>query len=178
MGTIVGRRESRIRRTGQIALVMLLSAWMLTTWLSEGVAADQYLCGPRHDYSCTGTSYPRYNTWANRYYGTGHNCTRYVAYRFARHGMRDPGHSFGNAYEWDTKIGSHASVNQTASTDSIAQWERNTHYSPSGHVAWVESVTSGYIVITQDNASGTTAKFRIDRGSANWPSHFLHPHYP
>nr|WP_255525358.1 CHAP domain-containing protein [Mycolicibacterium sp. BK634] len=122
--------------------------------------------------------------WADKYYyynqvPSGHNCTRYAAYRLYKNGLSDPGRSWGMAYQWDANApGVH---NTTATVGSIAWWNKGSAYGPSaGHVAYVEEVGKDpangktYIVVTQDNAGGVTEKVRIVQGSAYYPNKFLH----
>jgi surface antigen len=61
---------------------------------------------------------------------------------------------------------------------AVAQWEGGTRYSrgSSGHVAFVESVTSQSIEVTEDQFGGNTRRVVIPVGSPYWPSHFVHIH--
>lgn len=44
----------------------------------------------------------------------------------------------------------------------------------SGHVAYVEVVTSTYIETTEDNYGGTSSRVRYAIGASGWPSNFIH----
>lgn len=121
--------------------------------------------------------------WADKYYyysgvPSGHNCTRYAAYRLYRNGLTDPGTAWGNASKWDRRApGVH---NTTPAVGAIAWWNSGTAYAPSGHVAYVEQVGTDpangktYVVLSQDNAGGTFQEVRIVQGSPYWPTKFLH----
>jgi surface antigen len=101
--------------------------------------------------------------------GTKHNCTLYAAYRLLRNGYDYPGwHDNANGWARDASPG--VTVDQTPIVGSIAQWNGGL----SGHVAYVEAVTSTYIVITSDNYNGGTNRLRILRTSKYMPDNFIH----
>lgn len=156
---------------------------------SRGVAGVTYQCGPDAGYTCTtggyGASAAEASGWPWRYYGGSnasynnagpHNCTLYVAFRLAEAGVPDP-HWSANANEWDTSA-SGVPVDQTAAVGAIAQWNGGKL----GHVAYVESVSSSGIVITDDNYyygtsapnGGYTDKIYISNSSPAWPDNFIH----
>jgi hypothetical protein len=99
-----------------------------------------------------------------------------VAFRLAEAGVPDP-HWSANANEWDTSA-SGIPVDQTAAVGAIAQWNGGSF----GHVAYVESVSSSGIVITDDNYyygtaapnGGYTDKIYISNNSPAWPDNFIH----
>jgi len=106
--------------------------------------------------------------------GTKHNCTTYAAYRLLRNGYGFPGWT-DNANGWARDAASrNVLVDQNPIVGSIAQWSGGS----SGHVAYVEAVTSTYIVITSDNfssgASLGTNRLRIQRTSNYMPDNFIH----
>ncbi len=137
------------------------------------------------DYHCTGGGYSaasaKSSGWPWSQYGGSnasynaagpHNCTLYAAYRLAKNGAANPG-LLGNANTWDTRAPA-SKVNQSPAVGSIAQWNGGSF----GHVAYVETVTSSYIEVTDDNYytgnGGYTDRFRIARSSAAWPDNFIH----
>ena len=154
--------------------------------------SDPYPCGPSPAYACTGGGYgaasAKTSGWPWRYYGSSnasynkygpHNCTLYAAYRLKKDGLADWPGWYANANDWAEKA-YHAGnpVDQTASVGAIAQWNGGTD----GHVAYVESVSSSGIVITEDDYyygslapnGGYTAKIFISRKSPAWPDNFIH----
>jgi surface antigen len=139
-------------------------------------------------YACTVGGYATWLTnpsgWAWSFYGGSepshnsfgpHNCTLYVAYRLQQRGITLAWSS--NAYDWASAAADHgASVNQTPTPGSVAQW--NT-----GHIAYVDQVTSHYILITSDNyqpygagtmPGGFTDSFIISLKSPAMPDNFVH----
>jgi surface antigen len=162
-----------------------------TPWQSEvGVTV---LCSPNASYSCTDDGYSTWvadpSGWAWTDYGNGiasensfgpHNCTLYVAYRLEEGGLAYPGWH-GNADDWATDAAAAgATVNQTPAVGAVAQWNNP---STGGHVAYVEQVTSSYIVVTADNYQPSTATFmpggytdsyEIALTSPAMPDNFIH----
>jgi surface antigen len=97
-----------------------------------------------------------------------HNCTTYIQFRLMKAKFPFPGWT-DDASGWDTAATNAGSkVNHTAAVGSVAQWNG------SGHVAWVEQVTSTYIVTTSDNLHGGTNRLEIKRSSPAWPDNFIH----
>jgi surface antigen len=162
-----------------------------TPWSNE--AGVTVLCSPTPSYSCTDGGYASWlsspSGWAWSNYGGSwpsydsygpHNCTLYAAYRLQSSGVGSPGWS-ANADDWASDAASHGLlVNQTPSVGAIAQWN-----SPStgGHVAYVEQVTSSYIIVTADNyesssatymPGGWTDSYKISLGSPAIPDNFIH----
>ena len=136
------------------------------------------------DYSCTNGGYQGSEPWG--YYttygsidaaGRRHNCTTYAAFRLAQNGVPKPSWS-ANAINWASKASATGvPVNHTPAVGAIAQWTSGG--GGFGHVAYVESVDSGGIVITDDNFSTDvrymlTHRWRIAVGSPSWPDNFLH----
>lgn len=98
-----------------------------------------------------------------------HNCTTYVQFRLMKAGVAYPGWH-ANASGWDTGAANAGTkVNHTPAVGSVAQWNAG-----SGHVAWVEQVTSTYIITTSDNYSSGTNRLEIKKGSPGWPDNFIH----
>jgi hypothetical protein len=85
-----------------------------------------------------------------------------------------------NASEWDTLARNAGyTVNGTPTVGSIVQWDVTQSGSTLGHIAYVEEVTSTYIVISEDaylsDTSGYSSKRRIDRSGAPFDSaEFIH----
>jgi surface antigen len=105
----------------------------------------------------------------------GHNCTNYASYRLWQNGVAKPS-NLGDAMNWDNNAAVYKiPVDNTPAIGSIAVWEAN-HFPAkyTGHVAYVEAVTSSYIDISEDNYAGTTMRARYYAGEAAWPDHFIH----
>lgn len=162
-----------------------------TPW--QGEVGVTVLCAPSPSYACTGDDYSTWvadpSGWAWTDYGNGiasensfgpHNCTLYVAYRLEESGLAYPGWH-GNADDWATDAAAAgATVNLTPSVGAVAQWNNP---STGGHVAYVEQVTSSYIVVTADNYQPSTATFmpggytdsyEIALTSPAMPDNFIH----
>ncbi len=146
----------------------------------SSIAGVTRLCGPDPGYGCTAGGYAGQSTgWWGAKYGAAyssrnsygyHNCTLYVAYRLAMNGLPDPGWS-DNAINWDTTAAAHGiPVDQTAAVGAAAQWNGST-----GHVSYVDVVTSTFIEVTADNfGANYTERWRIARNSPAWPDNFIH----
>ncbi|MDX3659783.1 CHAP domain-containing protein [Streptomyces sp. ID05-26A] len=105
----------------------------------------------------------------------GHNCTNYAAYRLARNGA-DASYlrGYGNAYQWASRARQfNVAVNQTPAVGSIAWWGGS-----SGHVAYVEEVGAGYILVSEDNfpMAGSSGEFHWKRLTPGdrYPAEFIH----
>jgi surface antigen len=173
-----GRPRSTIVRA---AIAVLLAACALAAVpMAPATAAEgqEVLCN-QAGYGCTeGTGYAGQGIWGGNYGKTGHNCTSYVSYMLARNGASQPWRPMGNANQWNERAAGKAVVDDNPVVGSVAHWEGGTRLAPgaSGHVAYVEIVTSSYIEITDDTHSGGTRRIRIHRGSPYWPSSFVHIH--
>jgi surface antigen len=142
-----------------------------------GDGAGRVVLCDRADYGCVeGTGYHGQSVWGANYGKTGHNCTSYVSYLLAQQGTPEPWHTMGNANRWDDNGRGKVPVDDVPAVGAVAQWEGGSRYAPgsSGHVAFVEAVTASGIEISEDNHSGGTRRVRLQRGSAYWPSHFVH----
>ena len=140
--------------------------------------ADATICY-RTDYGClasTGYTGPR-SVWGS--WGSGHNCVSYAAYRLSANGAAKPwGPQIGNGIDWDEKAKSvipRYRVDKIPTVGSIAQWNTGS----AGHVAYVEEVTSTYIVVSEDayltNTSGYGARRRYDRSGTKFQTaNFIH----
>lgn len=162
-----------------------------TPWAGEvGVTV---LCAPSPSYACTDDTYSTWaaspSGWAWTEYGNGiasensygpHNCTLYVADRLQESGLAYPGWH-DNADNWATDAATAGTaVNQLPAIGAVAQWNNP---STGGHVAFVEGVTSSYIVVTADNYQPSTATFmpggytdsyEIALTSPAMPDNFIH----
>ncbi|RYF28848.1 MAG: CHAP domain-containing protein [Chloroflexi bacterium] len=158
-------------------LLAVLVAILGSFGLAAPASAMTYLCqSPNFGFSCVSFSgYSGQSTWGYPVDNRGHNCTNYAAFRLAQNGASNPG-NLGNAADWDNNASAKGfAVNGTPAVGAIAQWNSNVYPAgPSGHVAYVETVTSSYIEITEDNWGGTTNKVRYIQGQSGWPSNFIH----
>jgi hypothetical protein len=104
-----------------------------------------------------------------------------VAYRLQEEGINLGWSAFADSWATEAAApGGGGTVDQTPSVGSVAQW----NYSPNqGHVAFVEQVTSTYIVVTADNyesssasymPGGWTDSYEIDLNSPAMPDNFIH----
>jgi surface antigen len=145
------------------------------------------LCYDETGFSCAGAGYNGTSSqvgghgWAATQYwsygsagpgGARHNCTTYVAYRLRQDGMKYPGWT-GNADQWAAGAAGHGTaVDQVPAVGAVAEWNRAA---PSGgHVAYVEAVTSAYIVTTSDSFDGGTDRQEIALNSPYMPDNFIH----
>ncbi|MFS0885971.1 Ig-like domain repeat protein [Aeromicrobium sp. 179-A 4D2 NHS] len=105
-----------------------------------------------------------------RMYG-GHNCTNYAAYRMQRAGVPEPRILMGNARDWHTnakKLG--YAVDSRPAVGAIAQWSK-----AASHVAYVEEVGSGYLVLSEDSyTSKTYRRYKVNTGASWYPERFIH----
>jgi surface antigen len=167
-----------LRRTALLAICGV-------TWLFSGTANAAYpslstgadvQCS-RSDYACTTGGYAGRDPWG--YYehgskdaaGRWHNCTAYAAYRVARNGAAEPSWR-GNARDWDDLArAAGMRVDSTPAPGAVAVW----NYGEFGHVAYVESVDFGGLLITDDNfTTKITRRVWIPAGSVGWPDSFIH----
>jgi surface antigen len=121
------------------------------------------------------TGYLGASTWGHPVDASGNNCTNYAALRAAENGASNPG-NLGNARDWDNKAAGYGiRVDTTPVVGAIAQWEANSGYAGSyGHVAYVESVTSTSIRVSESNWQGGSAIREIPRSDSAFPDHFIH----
>jgi surface antigen len=144
---------------------------------SRGGAGYELLCN-RADYGCVAeTGYHGQSRWGANYFKVGHNCTSYVSWRLSELGMAQPWRPMGDGGAWDDgAVRSGVPVDDSPAAGAVAVWEPRSRMAPggSGHVAYVERVDGSTIEITDDSTGGGTRRMRIARGSAYWPSHFIH----
>ncbi|MBA8793730.1 surface antigen [Friedmanniella endophytica] len=109
----------------------------------------------------------------------GHNCTNYVAYRLTLAGVKNPpwGYPGGSAWQWRAGAKKKGfAVNTTPAVGAVMQWGRNTPGGgSSGHVVYVEQVTSTGVWISEDSWSGHASyRFIASTSSAFTSARFLH----
>ena len=159
-----------------VLFAALLLAGLMTGASPAAAATDVYLC-KSNDYSCLGgTGYTGQTQWGS--WGPGHNCVSYAAYRLSRNGVAQQpwGPRIGNANEWDEKARAAGfRVDVAPAVGSIAQWDTGS----SGHVAYVEVVTTDYIEVSEDSylsdTSGYASKRRLYRSNATYlAAEFIH----
>ena len=197
---LLGRQRSLL----VVALAALLSVASLGITAQSAFATDTTLCSssyPNDRSACTSIGYTDHGysdhtgtSYWSAYTGTdGHNCTNYVAFMESTiNGASAPNYLLGNGSEWDNNASAHGiPVNTSPGLGSVAQWEASTaqsHYHPSGHVAYVEWIARNAdgsvqsITVSEDNwSTGPYAWETISPGEANYPQHFIHfkdrPHY-
>jgi surface antigen len=108
----------------------------------------------------------------------GHNCTNYVAYRLT-HGRlvaRPPGTS--SALTWGpAAVAAGIRVDDVPTVGAVAWWKAGVGGAgASGHVAYVEAVLPGGVLISEDNLNGDFRWRLMTRTDGTWPSGFVH--YP
>ncbi len=126
--------------------------------------------------SCISFSgYAGKSVWGYPVNSSGNNCVNYAAYRLAKNGVANPG-NLGNGGAWAANARAKGfRVDQTPAVGSIAEWNYGSYYAPSsGHVAYVEEVTSSYIAFSDSNWSGTSRRWTVTKGDPNYPSNFIH----
>ena len=144
-------------------------------------AEPRTLCQVKGSYSClTFSGYgERTGTWADtRYPGNNgnHSCSRYVAYRLAKGGMREQA-SWGDASQWIQRAPGHK--DKTPTVGAVAYWNQQwtaTYWGHNeGHVGVVEKVnTDGSIEVTWDSQrEGMVVRKIITRGP-DMPTDFIH----
>jgi surface antigen len=109
----------------------------------------------------------------------GHNCTNYVAYRLS-HGRvvaRPPGTN--SALTWGpAAVAAGVPVDDVPTVGSVAWWDAGVAgaSATSGHVAYVEAVLPGVVLVSEDNLNGDFRWRLMTRLDGTWPSGFIH--YP
>ncbi len=108
----------------------------------------------------------------------GHNCTNYVAYRLT-HGRlvaRPPGTD--DAMTWGpAAVAAGVPVDDVPTVGAVAWWKAGAGgASSSGHVAYVEAILPGGVLISEDNLNGDFRWRLMTRSDGTWPSGFIH--YP
>jgi surface antigen len=124
-------------------------------------------------YSCDHTGFVGQSTWG---FPLGHHCTNYVAWRLSRNGVSNPGYRLGNADTWAPNAAAHGvRVDQVPAVGAVAHWRAGVGGAGSyGHVAYVEEVGAGYIVVAEDNTAAGPLRVRRITTGGGWPSTFIH----
>lgn len=170
-------RRHVCRATARLAALVLVATAALAALASPAGAATMVRECKATNVSCISFSgYAGKSIWGYPVSTSGNNCVNYVAYRLARNGVPQQS-SMGNGGSWATNAARRGFlVDKVAKVGSIAQWNYGSSYAPSsGHVGYVEEVTSAYIVISDSSyGGGYSSRWRVPRGDANWPSNFIH----
>lgn len=109
-------------------------------------------------------------------------CTSFVAWRLNNDNHVDfsnyyLGVHWGNASNWRTAANAAGvTVNGTAAVGAVAWWKKGSAGSSSGHVAWVESLSSSSVTVEEYNYlhRGKYDTRTIASTSSVWPTAFIH----
>ncbi len=162
-----------MRRLGLVGFVCLLLMAGLTV-ISTPANAFTLTCSAKTKAqiaACDTSGYAEVYTKMHwRMYG-GHNCTNYAAYRMQRAGVPEPKILLGNARDWHTnaaKLG--YTVNSQPAVGAIAQWSKSAN-----HVAYVEEVGAGYLILSEDSYSSKVYRRYKALTTDSWyPERFIH----
>ena len=168
-------------RTARRVLAAAAGIMLVAQQAQVATAEPRTLCQVKGSYSClTFSGYgERTGTWADtRYPGNNgnHSCSRYVAYRLAKGGMREQA-SWGDASQWIQRAPGHK--DKTPTVGAVAYWNQQwtaTYWGHNeGHVGVVEKVnTDGSIEVTRDSQrEGMVVRKIITRGP-DMPTDFIH----
>ena len=168
-------------RTARRVLAAAAGIMLVAQQAQVATAEPRTLCQVKGSYSClTFSGYgERTGTWADtRYPGNNgnHSCSRYVAYRLAKGGMRDQA-SWGDASQWIHRAPGHK--DKTPTVGAVAYWNQQwtaTYWGHGeGHVGVVEKVNAdGSIEVTWDSQrEGMVVRKIITRGP-DMPTDFIH----
>ena len=168
-------------RTARRVLAAAAGIMLVAQQAQVATAEPRTLCQVKGSYSClTFSGYgERTGTWADtRYPGNNgnHSCSRYVAYRLAKGGMREQA-SWGDASQWIQRAPGHK--DKTPTVGAVAYWNQQwtaTYWGHNeGHVGVVEKVnTDGSIEVTWDSQrEGMVVRKIITRGP-DMPTDFIH----
>jgi surface antigen len=106
----------------------------------------------------------------------GHNCTNYAAFRLIKNGV-DASYlrGQGDAYQWGGVARSHGvAVDGTPRVGDIAWWDSNAGLGVNGHVAYVEQVGNGFVVVSQDAIGGNFSWVKYSPAGGLYPTRFIH----
>jgi len=169
-------RSLVLRRLFAPLIVVVLLAWSVAPTAS---AASTTLCTGYAGCAATGRGDGGYSSNSGTsYWGMypGHNCTNYAAYRIGRNGA-DAGYlrGYGTAYQWGSRARANGvAVDARPAVGSIAWWDANSGGSgSSGHVAYVEAVGPGYVIVSEDNWGGDFHWKKLTPGGY-YPTGFIH----
>lgn len=104
----------------------------------------------------------------------GNNCTTYVAYRLSENGLLFPG-GFGDAGDWADRAAERGfEVDDSPEVGSVAHWTRGRFAPVYGHVAYVERVLPGAVVLSESSYEGGSRRWKVRRSDWEWPTGFIH----
>jgi surface antigen len=155
---------------------------------SAAVAPSVRLCAGWAACGALGDSSHGYGGWENGSFWrmfAGDNCTNYAAFvESAVYGVAEPSYLLGNGGQWAATAAAHGvTVNDVPAVGAVAEWDGGAPgMGPAGHVAVVEQVGPGYIVISQQAIGSDPDGYdwtRINAGFPasdwqEWPDHFIH----
>ena len=175
MSTKATHRSTPWTRGLRAVAVAAAAATAVVLIAGPGAANGTVTCKST-EYACTVGGYSGSDPWGYSgsssfgTNGTKHNCTSYAAFRLHQNGVTNPG-NLGDAFNWAVNARAKGiPVDGTPRVGDIAQWN-------SGHVAYVDEVGSGYIVVTDDNYGlNYTTRKTITAGTSYpaWPDNFIH----
>lgn len=172
------------RAHGPVRLLGVVVALVMTIWAVPAHALSiNVLCTGFTGCAEVGRSDGGYGTvYLQSFWNmtAGHNCTNYVAYRLT-HGRlvaRPPGTN--SALTWGpAAVQAGIPVDDVPEVGAVAWWDAGAGGASvtSGHVAYVEAVLPGDIVLlSEDNLNGDFRWRLTTRLDGVWPSGFIH--YP
>lgn len=170
--------HKRRRLIGGGAAAAALTLVMLPTAAAHAIPGDSGKPAPEQRANAN-RALNQYGAVAGTSYWTmaaGNNCTNYVAWRLIQDGMPRNITWLHNASEWAREARAHkVPVNQRPAVGAVAQWDAGSPGSGPGHVAYVEAIGNGWILVSEDNyASGPRHLEVFREGTPQWPSHFIH----
>jgi surface antigen len=180
-GTGAGMASLRFSLLRSIRALLVIFVVLLTGTLlaSEAAATGTWLCTGYSGCATAGYSDAGYSAASSTsYWGMdpGHNCTNYAAYRLIKNRV-DASYlrGQGNAYQWGGVAQGHGvAVDGTPRAGDIAWWDTNSGGSgQDGHVAYVEHVGNGYIIVSEDNYGGDFHWVKLTPGGY-YPTGFIH----
>ena len=166
---------------GPVRLLGLAVAMVMTLWAAPAQAAS-VLCTGFTGCLAAGRTNGGYGAvFLTSFWGMkgGHNCTNYVAYRLT-HGRlvaRPPGTN--SALTWGpAAVHAGIPVDDEPAVGAVAWWDAGVGgaSATSGHVAYVEAVLPGAVLVSEDNLDGDFRWRLMTRLDGTWPSGFIH--YP
>ncbi|MEV7395903.1 CHAP domain-containing protein [Aeromicrobium sp. NPDC092404] len=167
---------------GPVRLLGVVVALITTMWAAPAQAALTVLCTGFTGCLTVGRTDSGYaNVYLQSFWSMkpGHNCTNYVAYRLT-HGRlvaRPPGTN--SALTWGPAARQAGiRVDDVPAVGAVAWWDAGVSgaSATSGHVAYVEAVLPGGVLVSEDNLSGDFRWRLMTRLDGTWPSGFIH--YP
>jgi surface antigen len=168
----------RTRRVLLLSMVAALGAGAVPAPPASASASWTELCTgytgcTKAGMGTAGYAPARRTMWWRMY--AGHNCTNYAAYRMVHSGLPNvrPWKGSGNAMNWG--VAERRLTDARPAVGAVAWWRPHTGPAGAvGHVAYVERVAPGRIVVSQDSWHGDFSWARVTEDSDNWPSGFVH----